>query len=794
MPGYNLGYGRAVSLPGESTLMHRLLALVLCLLALAAPLCAEPQAGTVRVGLLFFQDEQDPLGKLREASEVFSLTTPAIRPSFAIGTYGELANWLDQELVDVAIINPGLFARLPASQWEYLGSKSLADESEGRSVWVSRKDSQLRTLGDLRKAGAALQVLAVHPLSVSGFLNPVSTLQTEGLPLEASMFRFSHSHTGSLSYIESESAPQIACVWEPTWRQHPHPSLQVVEIPASKIPNPPMAIVGKRGTSASRAIRELVQRGAFPHFEYDPSYPEAVALVPTAPIEGAHDRAMLDRVGLDDLVLTLRHYNQTHQDPARVGLVLTGGGAKCSYQAGAVRAIEERLAAARHDYEDPNLDIHVVVGTSGGAINALAVAMGLTETETGFADLRQAWLNLDQREIVAPPFLVRLNMWFWFASVAGLAILFLTRVSRRARKRGLALTLMIGLGLAALPRLPLSISRQLGDRSDLQHLWTWLSFGFEGAGVVLIMSAVAWGLMARRQKRRRKAFRARVPVGRILTFLVCILPVLQVWTVFLHEEVISENHGLESALTRNFSALIKAESTRRSQDQNSDVSSLSISELSEEVFTRKLLRRDLVLTASPLTDPELELPAEYYFYASPHGAVQPEFGVRGVPLAQRPELLFDAMLGSAAIYPLFPARRVQDLPVKGQHVDLVDGSFAHRSPLEAAVTWGATHLLVIEASTQEVVPRGKFLHNMGAAITFLYDQAQLVDVRSRSRVALYTLYPSAPHIGLLDFSEPLIEASLAKGYREASGVPTSSQGYQGGALHKALGPPRFWTP
>ena len=102
-------------------------------------------------------------------------------------------------------------------------------------------------------------------------------------------------------------------------------------------------------------------------------------------------------------------------------------------------------------------------------------------------------------------------------------------------------------------------------------------------------------------------------------------------------------------------------------------------------------------------------------------------------------------------------------------------------------------MLIIEASTLEPTVRGNLLNNFGASLTYLYDEAQLVDVRLRGHTVLYTLYPSAPHIGLLDFSPHLIRGSVEKGYREASGAPTSA--YQkGGALHKELGPPIFWTP
>ena len=744
---------------------------------------AVAQPTHLRVGVLFFQDEDDPLARL---SELAQSLPDELKTSFAIGTYGELAHWLQNGMVDVAVINPGLYARLNSQEWSYLGSARVNSDSELRTVWLTRSGGP-QNLADLKATKP--EILAVHPLSISGFINPVQALKKAGLELSPDRVRFTHSHSGSLEALAAGESPQIACVWKPTWENWQGSGL--VEIPVqglNEIANPPMVIVGRTNSAGTPVLKDFVKSGQLKGFEWNPNYPKMVQQLPEPPMNWPGQ--VLNRVALDDLILTLRHYNRTHPEPARLGLVLAGGGAKCSYQAGAVRALEERLQKAREQYADENLDLHLVVGTSGGAINALAIAMGLTATPEGYQDLREAWLDLDQKEIVSPPFLVRLNMWFWFASIAGLGVLFFTRWRGMSRGKSLLMASLVGFAMALLPRLPVKISHWLGGSAELQYFWTWLSFGIEGAGFVMLGVAALWEGVARVKERGGEKFSPRVSVVRWLTLLVAVLPLIQTWTILWHEEVISENRGLESALLRNFGRLVTRESERRGGKD--DAVGNTINELSSSVFSRQLLSRDLVLTASPLPEPDLELPAEFYFYAPARPGPEPEFGPRGVPLEQNRGILFDAMLGSAAIYPLFPSRHIKDLPQKGQSVDLVDGSFAHRSPLEAAVEWGATHVLVVEASTQEKPSRGKFLHNMGTALTFLYEQAQLTDIRSEGETVLYTLYPSAPHIGLLDFSAPLLEGSLEKGYREASGAP--SQGGQGGALHKLQGPPQFWEP
>ncbi len=100
-------------------------------------------------------------------------------------------------------------------------------------------------------------------------------------------------------------------------------------------------------------------------------------------------------------------------------------------------------------------------------------------------------------------------------------------------------------------------------------------------------------------------------------------------------------------------------------------------------------------------------------------------------------------------------------------MELVDGGFAHNSPIEAAVLWGATHVVLIEASPKQETARGHFAQNIGAAFSHLHQQAQLLDARSRGQVTVFTLAPEPPHICVLDFSDNLIADSIARGYRAA---------------------------
>jgi len=768
----------------------RTLTLVVLWLLLQMAAAAEPSS--LRVGILSFEDPDDLPRQLRQQAAALRQSL-GLTATFAIGTYAEVFHWLDHDLVDLAVVNSGQFSQLASDKWEYIGSAQPTSHSPGYlSVCLTRKDSGLSSLADLKAAGPRLQVLAVDPLSLSGYINPRLAFQRAGLNLKAEQIRFTHSHSNSIRCLQEAQGPTIATLWASTWQRQKSPDLK--EIPLAELEglhSLPVALVAQKGGPVTSKLKSLVASGGYPGFVYDPTYADKVATLPAEWLRESSRGRSLDRVDLGDVAMTLLHYNRSHTRSARLALVLAGWGAKCSYQAGAVRALEERLEVARQRWNDPDLDIKLVVGTSGGAINALAVAMGLSKTSAGYKDLAQAWCDLDQGEIVCPPMMVRVNMWCWFASLAGLLILGLNWRFRLGKARSMALTALLGLFLAVLARLP--VRWLLGTESNLQHVWAWFCRGIEGGGLVLVLASLAGALQLWQDRQRKQVVHRTGPLVRLMLVLAILLPLVQVWIVFFHEEFLSENIGIEKALTRNFGRLIDRESGRRGGVPLLVGDRAAIKALSQEVFDRKLLQRDLVLTASPLTDPELSLPGEFYFYASPLGSPVPAYGPRGVALASRPELLFDALLGSAAIYPLFPSRAIQDLPQAGQSVDLVDGSFSHRSPLEPAVLWGATHVLVVEASTQEIASRGNLLDNFGASLCYLYDQAQQVDTRLKGQTVLYTLYPSAPHIGLLDFSPHLIRQSIDKGYREAQGSPTTAA-QRGGALLKELGPPVFWTP
>ncbi|HET9554510.1 MAG TPA: patatin-like phospholipase family protein [Anaeromyxobacteraceae bacterium] len=76
----------------------------------------------------------------------------------------------------------------------------------------------------------------------------------------------------------------------------------------------------------------------------------------------------------------------------RIGLVLTGGGARAAYQVGALRAVAEILPKGP-------LPFPVVAGISAGAINGVVLACAAHDFGVGVEALRQTWAALTPDQI-----------------------------------------------------------------------------------------------------------------------------------------------------------------------------------------------------------------------------------------------------------------------------------------------------------------------------------------------------------------------------------------------------------
>lgn len=77
--------------------------------------------------------------------------------------------------------------------------------------------------------------------------------------------------------------------------------------------------------------------------------------------------------------------DKTIKPPPKVGLVLTGGGARAAYQVGVLRAIAEMLP------EPSRNPFPIICGTSAGAINATSLAVSANNFYAGVQQLESVW-------------------------------------------------------------------------------------------------------------------------------------------------------------------------------------------------------------------------------------------------------------------------------------------------------------------------------------------------------------------------------------------------------------------
>ena len=79
--------------------------------------------------------------------------------------------------------------------------------------------------------------------------------------------------------------------------------------------------------------------------------------------------------------------------PPRIGVVLTGGGARAAYQVGVLRAVADLLPARSAN------PFPVVTGTSAGAVNATAIAVHADRFRVAIGNLERVWRNFQVGQV-----------------------------------------------------------------------------------------------------------------------------------------------------------------------------------------------------------------------------------------------------------------------------------------------------------------------------------------------------------------------------------------------------------
>jgi predicted acylesterase/phospholipase RssA/ABC-type phosphate/phosphonate transport system substrate-binding protein len=518
-----------------------------------------------------------------------------------------------------------------------------------------------------------------------------------------------------------------------------------------------------------------------------------------------------------EIVHSMRHYERQWGKPARLALVLSGGGAKCAYQAGAIMSIEKALRSLRgydmrlrskSESRRP-VDIELVVGTSGGALNALPTAIGITAeaSEDNQGVLAALWRNVHLTNLLepAPALVIAVGVALGaaialFGSVAGVcldALVGLARAGRtwlRRRRNGIAaapaeprdslrlrrwvrmvvnatafgVLIAFGLWLHIDPEAVLESTPD--SRAIYYLLWLPLHVAWPGVlGFVGVVCLVHVLQLARRPGGARSRMEDVTGHAAVASAAVCALGVV----FFFSQTTISRGEKMELAVFKSLHALFKG----RVEPSKSIAGGLEqqASALSSAIASPELQRRrDFVMTVSLLGNHRLA--DRYAYLPAARGGDDPSYKQRAISLIQRSELSFmdsyerlvDLIVASGTIFPIFPPRVLVDSTGRGEDVHVIDGGFAHNIPIEAAVDWGATHIIAIEASpSTDFSQKENFLQNVGLAFDHLFSQAQMVDVRSRSGVEIYTLQPQKEILKTFEFIPAFVDLAVAQGYDDA---------------------------
>jgi NTE family protein len=112
------------------------------------------------------------------------------------------------------------------------------------------------------------------------------------------------------------------------------------------------------------------------------------------------------------------------QAPQKIGLILTGGGARAAYQVGVLKAVAEFVPRRAHS------PFQVISGTSAGALNAVTLAVNARQFRRGVKYLLGIWTNARVKDIYRSDVLgVFVNSTRWLAGLV-LSVLGINRMNR----------------------------------------------------------------------------------------------------------------------------------------------------------------------------------------------------------------------------------------------------------------------------------------------------------------------------------------------------------------------------
>jgi len=219
--------------------------------------------------------------------------------------------------------------------------------------------------------------------------------------------------------------------------------------------------------------------------------------------------------------------------PARIGLVLPGGGARAAYQVGVLCGLSELLPA------DAATPFRVIAGTSAGAINAAMMASHARDFRAGVAHLERLWRGIrsDQVFHTGPLIALRTGLRWLLALAAG------------TLKRHQPMTLLDNAPLRGLLRANIDFARmkQAIDTGALDALAITAS-GYTSARSISFYQGQ--GTLAAWERSRRLGERAQIDVEHIMASvaLPVIFPAVRIGQEFFGDGSLRQMSPMSPAL------------------------------------------------------------------------------------------------------------------------------------------------------------------------------------------------------------------------------------------------------
>jgi predicted acylesterase/phospholipase RssA len=439
-------------------------------------------------------------------------------------------------------------------------------------------------------------------------------------------------------------------------------------------------------------------------------------------------KQVLSQIRDDIAVKRSQALKQSGAFTPKIALVLAGGGAAGSFQAGAVSAMAKVFPAA-------GLKLDLVVGTSVGAINALAVAthkedlmqtfwstVTLDDIVSGPGGESIGWALFPVRVVQAAPALVELALMGVLAFLQFLTFYWIFDTTRR-NLRFLIVVTIIPIALVACAR------------------------GAPVAFVLGTLIALGAALNGHRQSSRR--FRrllggiwtmAGVAVVAVLAFIPA-----ELYRALVCREGFFTRERLQHTVGRGFVGRVGAKApSAGSIDDQIRAESRAVCQKGPAV--------SFVVTTT-----DVKRHSSRYFYL----AADAETDRRALELGytsiarQCPERLVDVAIASASVYPIFSPCRME--LASGESPSLVDGGFLHNNPVQVAVSLGATHVLIIKPTRdQDYAPVGENLvTDVVEFFSALVTRSQTQDLNAARGTMSFLLQPPADwgktNLGPLEF-------------------------------------------